>query len=403
MEFEEARANPLEVLFRSLTFFGTITLTGLAAFFGLIIAPSLRGTESMRGILEVVDAWERKVRRLALLMALLAIVGAVGWLAQQALAVARGPRPGLAVRYLTNRTALIWIGKIALIILMAEAFWRAERSWLATGVLALGAATLLLSSLTSHSAALPRGAELTVAVDWLHQLGASLWIGGLAALALLVSQSLSAGASERAQLLGRVVPRFSTLALTSVAILVVTGLFNTAVQIGSPQALGNLYGGALIAKMLALVPMLALGALNLWIYRPGFIEALGQRGKSMIGQMGELSRRFRLALVAELALGVFILVATGVLTSVEPGKDIAARQPRTLELSGTADELPTTLKIDPGRVGPNTFTVVVTDPSGAHGGQCSARPAPLHIPGPGPRSRHAHDAASRRRPVCSGR
>ncbi len=366
VEFEEARANPLEVLFRSLMFFGTLTLTGLTAFFGLIIIPSLRGTESSRGVNEIVESWERKVRRLALFVALLAIVGAAGWLAQQTLTVAEGPSAtALAIRYLTNRTGLIWLGKIALVILMAEAFWRAERTWLATGVLALGAATLLLTSLTSHSAALPRGAELTVAMDWLHQLGASFWIGGLAALALLVSQTFSAGTPERVQLLGRVVPRFSTLALTSVAILVVTGVFNSAVQVGSPQALGNVYGGALIAKMLALAPMLALGALNLWLYRPRFVEALGQRGKSAVGQMGELSRRFRLALVAELALGALIFVATGVLTSVEPGKDIAARQPRMLQLSGTADELPTTLTIDPGRVGPNTFTAVVTEPSGA--------------------------------------
>jgi mono/diheme cytochrome c family protein len=111
--------------------------------------------------------------------------------------------------------------------------------------------------------------------------------------------------------------------------------------------------------------MLLLGALNLWVYKPRFVGALAQRGRSALEQINELSRHFRLALVAEIVLGVVIFAATGVLTSVEPAKDIAARQPRTLELAGTADELPTSLRIDPGRVGPNTFTATVTEPDGS--------------------------------------
>jgi copper transport protein len=366
IEFEEARPNPLEVLFRALTFGGTLTITGLAAFFGLVLAPSMRGAESVRGTAEIVAAWERRVRRLALIVALLAMLGAGGWLAQQTLSVVDGPTASaLAIRYLTNRTGLIWLGKIALIVLIAEAFWRAERAWLASGTLALGAAVLLLTSLTSHSAALPRGAELTVALDWLHQISAAFWVGGLVGLVLLVGQTFQAGATERAQLLARVVPRFSALATGSVVIIVATGVFQSAVQVGSPSSLGNVYGSALIAKLAALAPMLLIGALNLWVYKPRFIGALAQRGKSVLDQMNELSRRFQLALAAEIVLGVVILIATGVLTAVEPGKDIAARQPRTLELTGTADELPTTLTIEPGRVGPNKFTASVTEPDGS--------------------------------------
>lgn len=364
-EIEEARANPLEVLFRALVFYGTLTLTGLAAFIGLILYPSLRGAESARGFDAILVPWERRVRRLALLVVMVSIVGAAGWLAQQTLAVAEGPNASaLASRYLTSRTGLIWLGKIALLILIAEAFWRSERSWLATGVLALASACLLLNSLTSHAAALPRGAELTVAVDWLHQLAAGVWVGGLVALAMLAGQSLAAGTRERAQLLGRVVPRFSTLALVSVGGIVLTGIFGMAVQVGTPMALGNVYGTALIVKIVALLPMLALGALNLVVYKPQFAAALAQKGKISIEGLTRAGRHLRLAMWAEMALGVGILVATGVLTSVEPGKDIFARQPRTLELLGTADELPTTLRIEPGRVGPNTFTVMLNDPNG---------------------------------------
>ncbi|MFN0070476.1 MAG: CopD family protein [Chloroflexota bacterium] len=365
-EFEEARGNPLEVLFRTLVFYGTLTLTGLAAFIGLIVVPSLRGLESVRGATEVIDEWERTVRRFALVVSLLTVIGAVGWLAQQTLAVAEGSSASaLALRYLTSRTGLIWMGKIALTLLIAEAFWHADRAWLATGVLALGAATLLLTSLTSHAAAFPRGAELAVAVDWLHQTAAACWMGGLAGLVLLAGKTLSAGAPEQTQLLGRIVPRFSTLAIVSVTVLVLTGLFSSAVQVGSPQALGNIYGGALIFKIIALVPMLLLGVLNLLVYRPKFIAGLAQRGRISLDHINALSGRLRLTVIVEVALGCLILLATGVLTSVEPGKDIAARQPRPLELSGTADELPTTLLIEPGRIGSNTFTAVITEADGS--------------------------------------
>ena len=45
--------------------------------------------------------------------------------------------------------------------------------------LAMLPGVLLTSGLTSHGAALPVGATLGIAVDWLHIVGATAWIGGL--------------------------------------------------------------------------------------------------------------------------------------------------------------------------------------------------------------------------------
>ena len=41
---------------------------------------------------------------------------------------------------------------------------------------------LLTSSLTSHGAALPEIAGVGIAIDWLHIVGATAWVGGLISL-----------------------------------------------------------------------------------------------------------------------------------------------------------------------------------------------------------------------------
>lgn len=363
---EEARASPLEVALRALAFAGTLGLVGGAAFLALVMLPLTSGAESNRQVDAVLRVWERRFRRLGVVLALVALVSALGWLASQIVALTEGSSAvgPPAIRYLASRTGLIWLGKVVLLAMLAESFWRASRAWLVTAGLAMGAGALLLTSLTSHAAAIPRGTELTVAMDWLHQLGAAIWLGGLGALLLLVSASLRAGGAERLSLLARVVPRFSGLALGCVGVIVVTGVFGSLVQVGSPSALGNLYGWALITKVGALVPMVALGAVNLLIAKPRYLAGLTSRARAALQAMVTLSQRFRLALTAELALGGVILLATGLLTAVEPGKDIAARQPRPLELQGPADDLQVLLRVEPGRVGQNRFTAIVSQPDG---------------------------------------
>jgi copper transport protein len=367
-EVLEAQAEPFETLLRAANFLGTLLLFGGLSFWGLVLTPSLRTLGARQRSQEQVEHdWELRLRRLGALLAGLLLVVNLLWLAEQVAKAADLPLYAVfgepLVRYLTTRNGLIWIARTALLLALAGCLLGLSSPRLRLVGPLLTGLLMFTTSLTSHAAALPRGAELAVTIDWLHQVGGGLWLGSLAATLLLLPIALRAD-PERAPLLAAVVPRLSSLALVSVGLLVASGIFSTLVQVGRLEALDTLYGRALLFKIAALLPMLLLGLLNLLVFKPRFVRAAEPKARRTGESIAGLARRFRWSLVGEVALGVAILVATGVLTSVEPGREVWARQPRPVELASAAEDLRMTLRVEPGRVGENTFRLTVQDEAG---------------------------------------
>jgi copper transport protein len=115
-------------------------------------------------------------------------------------------------------------------------------------------AVLLTSALTSHGAALPEGPIAGIAIDWLHIVGAMAWVGGLIALAALVP----ALSQKRAA-----VNRFGRYALVAAMVVLLSGVLQGTLEIGSPAALiSTLYGQLLLVKFGLLVSMLVLAGVN---------------------------------------------------------------------------------------------------------------------------------------------
>ncbi|MDQ6728912.1 MAG: copper resistance protein CopC/CopD, partial [Actinomycetota bacterium] len=127
-----------------------------------------------------------------------------------------------------------------------------------TGVLAAIAAVLLVPPSVGHaSQASPRG--LSVALDAVHLLAGSVWVGGL--IGLLVVWA-AAGPQRRVAVLGIVVPRFSAVALTAVIVLLASGTGSTVVHMPAVNALWDTsYGVAILVKigLLTLAVVLASG------------------------------------------------------------------------------------------------------------------------------------------------
>ncbi|MBA3552536.1 MAG: CopD family protein [Actinobacteria bacterium] len=127
------------------------------------------------------------------------------------------------------------------------------------------AGLVLSAALTGHV----RGSSPLVpnlAAAAIHVGGAAAWGGGLVTLlvaALPSARALSGG--RRVALLAPVVARFSNIAVVAVAVAVVvaSGVYSAWVEV---RTLGGLtdstYGLVLLAKLGALVPILALGAVN---------------------------------------------------------------------------------------------------------------------------------------------
>ena len=141
--------------------------------------------------------------------------------------------------------------------------------------------------------------------------------------------------------------------MLSVGTLILTGIFSAWAQVTVAPALLTPYGLALAVKVVIVLPLLLLGAVNLVLIRP------------RLARSGESGRWLRRTVAGEAVLAVLVVAAVGVLTSLEPARQVAAREGRGVEESlifrDTAEGASITLEIEPGRLGPNRLTVLLED------------------------------------------
>lgn len=224
------------------------------------------------------------------------------------------------------------------------------------------AAAILLwgYTLSSHAAS---GGAIAIIVDWLHFMGVALWVGGLPALLRI----LSAVPAPSRQAVGRVlVPRVSQAAALALVVVIITGVLAAVRNVGSWSALLlSLYGRMLLVKLALVLPLVVLGALNRFVYRPRI-----ERGERHHEAAGAL-RRFRRSVVAEVVLGVLILLVVAVLSITPPAavtQPAAGTQPlgdpgaarRGVALTGFAGDLRVRLDVSPALPGQNALRVEVT-------------------------------------------
>ena len=220
--------------------------------------------------------------------------------------------------------------------------------------LGFGGGILVTLSLTSHGAATTGIRSAALFSDYLHLTASAFWVGALFHFALgvpLVLRSLPPG--QRRACLAGLMPRFSTVAALSVAVLIVTGIFGAWAQVTVAPALATPYGLTLVVKVVLVALLLAVGALNLLWVRPGLARGVDK------------GRWLKRLVAGEAALGVVVLASVGVLTSLEPARQVAAREgigmSDSLTFQDTVEGAAITLEVEPATVGPNTFTVSLED------------------------------------------
>jgi len=183
--------------------------------------------------------------------------------------------------------------------------WRPLLYAVAAAAVVAGEWAIVSPGLSGHAGDPGRG-WLAVAVDALHVAGASVWIGGLAHLFIVVAPATaSLPADERRRVRLEVAQRFSRLALASVVVIVTTGLGRALWELSAvSQIWSTAYGRTLLIKTALL------GALLL----------LGYRNRKGLGDFTGLRRRVGL----ELALLVTLTAAVSLLTDLAPGNVAAS-------------------------------------------------------------------------------
>jgi copper resistance protein D len=168
------------------------------------------------------------------------------------------------------------------------------------------AVVMLLAQIgTSHAAARLSGRLPLGAADFIHMAGAAAWIGGMPYF--LVSLAAAKDGSAY-RLIGR---RFSQISMGAVALLVTGGVAMAVVYVGSLEAFyGTAYGVMVFAKIMLLLGLLFLGAMN---YR--LVERLRRDPATPVLRL----RRFA---EVELGIGLTVLFAAASLTSQPPAEDL---------------------------------------------------------------------------------
>ena len=213
------------------------------------------------------------------------------------------------------------------------------------GAIAASAAVIAIALLVAagHSAALPGVAPVLGGV--IHVAGAGVWLGGVAALAIcaLWPSVLTGGAPLPS--MRSIVPRFSALALVSIGLVGLSGIYSAWAQTGTLIEPGTEYGRTLIAKSVVAVAALALGGLN-------FLD-----GGRMRAWLGGLRRRA----TAETLVGVVVLALTASLATISPTDGASGVEVRAVPDAFGEVTPGMSMTLLPGRPGVNRVAVTTTD------------------------------------------
>lgn len=358
---------PLEIVWRTMLLASTLLLFGAFALYSIILVPAWGSKAYSAGLLppRVMSG----LNRIMVGALIVAFAGNALALLQQSMAFfGTGAGEVLSqglwnVVRIGSRFGDVWNVRMLLLILVAalhalslylrnrnlypdliRPIW-AGNVW----VMALVIGTF---SVTSHAAGSLLWPWVAVLVDWLHGVAVSLWVGGLAALVLILPVALRpyTGEARRLALLAAL-RRFSRLAVGAAAVVIASGVYSSLNWLYEPADLTqSVWGGALIVKLILVAGLLALGLAHHVAARP-------EQYRHWAGQLGGVGR-----LVVTLRLEV--LIALGVLAAV--GNLSASPVPKFLEQSSpapnaiqTVGDLTIDVTLTPGGTGVNTFDVVV--------------------------------------------
>ncbi len=229
------------------------------------------------------------------------------------------------------------------------------------GAISAAAAVLVVPGASGHAAqTAPRG--LAVALDWLHLVSGSVWLGGLVGLLVLWA---SVPAGRRVAVLSVVVPRFSNVALVSVAVLLGSGIWASVLHLPLLSALWTTsYGQAILVKATLLALAMVLASVNLLRTKPRLAAA-----RSHPELAPSAARLLRTLISAEALLVIAAVFAAAVLSSLPPpskylsqeGSALAKVGPGPVATVVTQDGYTLKVVVTPNKAAaPNDFALHIT-------------------------------------------
>jgi len=161
---------------------------------------------------------------------------------------------------------------------------------------------LTLISATSHAAASSPAhfIALGITFDTLHLLCGGIWLGGLCALAAIMTQRV------RAPRLPAAIALFAQWGMVAVALLALTGMLNAAgIVLSGPGHASSVYLGVLGAKLVLVLAMVYLALNNHFRLLPHLSQA-------------EAAAALKGNIIWEVSLGLGVVLLAGLLSLLPP-------------------------------------------------------------------------------------
>jgi copper transport protein len=233
---------------------------------------------------------------------------------------------------------------LCVVALVARAQAKRPSSPTMVAVLLLAAGLVVTPGLSGHASV---SGPISMIADAAHVQAAGVWTGGLAFVVL----GLVLSRGKRWELAATSVPRFSTMAVVSVAILIVAGSVNGYLQVRAWRGLWDTeYGILLLVKIGLVLPLLALGAYNNRYAVP--------RLRAQIASHLERRRFLRFA-SAELVVMVAVVGVTAALVNAPPARtEVQMHEAGEMELE--LGPLMAHMEVTPGTLGQNEIHLEFT-------------------------------------------
>lgn len=143
---------------------------------------------------------------------------------------------------------------------------------------------------------------------WAHLVSASIWVGGSIFIGIVLApllKTISESVEERVAIMIRVGRKFNKIAIPSLAILIITGLYNSSNILSRPQSLlSTNYGIILLIKIILVISLIVMFIIHVRIIRSEIEKKI--ESKQMLP---EIVQKLRSKIISLGRIMVFVSVA----------------------------------------------------------------------------------------------
>ena len=115
-------------------------------------------------------------------------------------------------------------------------------------------------------------------ISWIHLVAAAIWVGGSIFIGIVFSpilKTITTSIEERIQIMIKVGKRFNKIAVPSLIILMITGLYNSHLLLSKPDLLlATSYGTFLTIKIILVIALIVTYAIHVRVIRKDVEEQI---------------------------------------------------------------------------------------------------------------------------------